>query len=134
VLEDQLVTHLKADTTVTAIAGTRIYDFGSVPQSVTLPHITYQLVANNRIGMTMSGLAMSWKQHYQIDCWAPQAGSPSGSLVSKQLARVVRTSLNGIALPGEDDVTLVEWDDWRDLPEENWSRREMDFFFWTRDP
>jgi Protein of unknown function (DUF3168) len=133
-LEDQLVAKLKADSGVSAIVGTRVYAYGEVPQGTSVPYVTYQLVGSQAIGKTLAGEATYWRQQYQLDAWAPTGGSPSGTATAISLALAVRTALANQPLPGDDDIKQIDWDDWRDLPEPGWARREMDFIFWMRDP
>ncbi len=128
-LEDQLVSHLRSDGTVAALAGNRIYAMGDAPQGEAQPHVTYMVTGNDRIEPIISGAGGStfYNQFVQIDCWAQTREGVSGQATVLDMARAVRSALDYVQLPGEDDVDRVWWDDWRDLPEQGWARRQMDF-------
>lgn len=128
-LEAQIVAVLKADAAVTAIVGDRIYAMPA-PQGTTVPFITYQLIAVNRVGQTYTSGSSHDVQTLQIDCWSDPTGlSVSNSRYDKitQLARAVRSALDQKGLIGDNTVDMIAWDSWADLSTPEETRRSLDF-------
>lgn len=67
-IESDLVTHLKNDSAVSALVGTRIYPM-KAPQSVTNPYITYQVI-NDNSNQCLGGSVYQNDTRFQIDCWS----------------------------------------------------------------
>ena len=67
-IEIDLVAHLKADATLTALIGTRIYPL-TAPQNVVKPYITYQVI-NGNSNQCFSGGIYQEDIRFQIDCWS----------------------------------------------------------------
>ena len=67
-IEIDLVAHLKADATLTALIGTRIYPL-TAPQNVVKPYITYQVINGNN-NQCVSGGIYQTDIRFQIDCWS----------------------------------------------------------------
>lgn len=66
-IEIDLVAHLKADATLTALIGTRIYPL-TAPQNVVKPYITYQVINENNKQCVSGGIYQK-DIRFQIDCW-----------------------------------------------------------------
>jgi hypothetical protein len=93
-LEAGLVAHLQSDPNVAALVATRVYPI-RLPQSVTLPALTFQQVSGVRdlVHGQPSGMA---NPRIQITSWAATYAAANG------LARAVRIALNGVdAVMGE---------------------------------
>lgn len=67
-IETDLVTHLKADSAVSALVGTRIYPL-MAPQNVANPYITYQVI-NDNSNQCLGGSVYQNDTRFQIDCWS----------------------------------------------------------------
>lgn len=67
-IEIDLVAHLKADATLTALIGTRIYPL-TAPQNVVKPYVTYQVINGNN-NQCISGGIYQKDIRFQIDCWS----------------------------------------------------------------
>ncbi len=78
---------LLADSSVSALVGTRIYAL-VLPQKPTLPAATYQRISGPRL-QNLSGDAGRGVARVQIDSWA------STYLEAQSLAAAIRLSLNG---------------------------------------
>ena len=67
-IEADLVAHLKADATLTALIGTRIYPL-TAPQNVVKPYATYRVIGNKGNQCLQGGVYQKDKR-FQIDCWS----------------------------------------------------------------
>jgi len=135
-LEDQVVTLLKSDAGVAALAGDRIFA-NPAPQGTASPFVTYQIVGNQSIGRTYTGHSTHDVMTLQVDCWADHTTITNVQSRYRKvidLARAVRAALHRKGLSGEDVVDLVLWTDWRDLNTPTETRRSLDFDLFTKDP
>jgi len=66
-IKSDLVAHLKADSEVSALVGTRIYPL-KAPQNVTNPYMTYQVV-NDNSNQCIGGETYQNDTRFQIDVW-----------------------------------------------------------------
>ena len=88
-IEEGLAAFLVANAAVNAIVSGRVYP-NKLPQTVTLPALTYQRVDTPRVhSHDTSGAAGTAHPRIQFDCWA---ASYSGA---KGLADALRGALNG---------------------------------------
>jgi len=67
-IESDLVAHLKNDSGVSALVGTRIYPL-MAPQNVINPYITYQVV-NDNSNQCMGGEVYQNDTRFQLDVWS----------------------------------------------------------------
>lgn len=67
-IESDLVTHLKADTALTALVSTRIYPMVA-PQNVVKPYIAYQVISDNS-NQCVGGTVYQSDVRFQLDCWS----------------------------------------------------------------
>lgn len=67
-IESDLVTHLKADTALASLIGTRIYPM-TAPQNVVKPYITYQVISDNS-NQCMEGAIYQSDVRFQLDGWS----------------------------------------------------------------
>lgn len=108
-IETGLQSHLSADANVSALVSSRIYPL-RLPQSFTLPALTYQRVSTER-KPTLSGPNERVVGRFQINCFAVSYSA------ARTLANKVRISLNGYkgTLGGEVNVGGIsiqgEWED-----------------------
>lgn len=104
-LQDALITALLADSSVSALAGTRVYD--NAPSGASYPYITlgpYQEIPDDAECIEAS------EAYQQIDVWTQEAGSQRGC---KALAHAVKKALHGADLAlSEGAVVLVEVESW----------------------
>lgn len=68
-IEIDLVTHLKADTTLDAFVNGRIYPMVAV-QNTAKPFITYQIINNKELQSLNNRTPYGERVLIQIDCWA----------------------------------------------------------------
>lgn len=124
-VEAGLRSYLTTHPEVSALVGTRVYPL-ALPQGVTLPAVTYQLIASVR-QPAYDGIARLTQARFQIDCWA----ETYASLV--QLARAVTGALDGYEGPLGDavahEVRIVSAVDGRE-PETALWRRTIDVTVW----
>ena len=86
-IEEDLYTYLTSDPTISGYVSTRIYPV-KMPQNVTYPAITYQLIGSTRT-LTQDGAVSLVEGRYQIDSWGT-----SYSTV-KNIAIGVKVALHG---------------------------------------
>jgi hypothetical protein len=86
-IESELRTYLLAQSGIAALIGTRVYPM-KLPQSPTLPAITYQRVSGSRV-QSLTGPSGMAHPRIQVDCWA---ASYDGA---KALAAEVQDDLDG---------------------------------------
>jgi len=67
-IESDLYAHLKNDSGVSALIGTRIYPL-MAPQNVIDPYITYQVV-NDNSKQCIGGSVYQNDTRFQVDCWS----------------------------------------------------------------
>ena len=81
---------LSTDVTVSAIAGTRVYE-GVIPQGAAYPAISYSMISRDGEADSLDGPDESVVRRVQVNCYATTG-------VSRQsLADAVREAMNGIA-------------------------------------
>jgi len=125
-IESALRSMIIADETVEGLTGSRVYP-GWLPQSVTLPCITYTKVSGER-GMNVSAPSGYAHPRFQVDTWATTYAG------AKTLANAVRQALNGVTnttISGVrigSIVMLSERDDFETDTEIH--RVSMDFSVW----
>lgn len=67
-LKSDLYSHLKADSGVSALVGTRVYPM-KAPQNVVKPYITYQAISDNS-DQCLGGSTFQRVTRFQVDCWS----------------------------------------------------------------
>jgi len=67
-IESDLYTHLKNDSGVSDLVGTRIYPL-MAPQNVINPYITYQVISDNS-KQCIGGSVYQNDTRFQLDCWS----------------------------------------------------------------
>lgn len=87
-LEEGLVAHLKADSAVAALVGTRIYH-EKLPQKPTYPALAYARTSTER-QMTLSGPSSLTQVRIALDAWT------HSSAEMKSLAAAVRSAVSGV--------------------------------------
>jgi len=97
-LEAWLFAFLCADSSVAAIAGTRIYE-GIVPQGESYPAISYSVIGGNREAESLDGVDGQVSNRLQINCYA------TSGVKRRQLADAVRKVMNGLK---EDDTKEIQ--------------------------
>lgn len=116
-IEEFLFARLTNVTAITSVVGSRIYPI-KMPDNVTLPAISYQLVAGEQIESTegSSGLAAFV---FQIDCWA------RGVAQVKALGEAVRLALQGFRGTQAGVVVngVTEWSSFEDYDSDTQSYR-----------
>ena len=96
-LQGGIVTRLKAEPSVTALIGTRVYD--SVPATGTFPYVSFgpeQILADDADCITGFQIVM------QLDAWSRGIGFPE----VKRIAEAVRAALHGYELPLADNALV----------------------------
>lgn len=125
---EQLVAALTADATVSSLVASRIYPV-TLPEGVTLPAITYQVVSdvpqNSTDGTTSTRLKQA---RVQIDCYARAGASGGGYLGAHAVADAVENVVGNLTAPGFNGI-LDRTDDLFDN-ETEYFRVSMDFFIW----
>ncbi len=94
-LTDDLVTRLKADATVTALVGTRVYDQAS-PVTVTTPYLTVTSSVQTRL-TALDGSGGTAQSRVVVTCWGGIGGDldPLTDAVIDELDNVVNTIMGG---------------------------------------
>jgi hypothetical protein len=124
-IEKGLHTFLTGTAAISALVSARVYPVW-LPQSPTLPCLTYQRISGSRV-RSLTGPSSLAHPRIQIDCWAATYDG------AKTLAEAVRVALDGYSgLMGTVEVfgVIVHGD--RDLydPEVKISRVSMDITIW----
>lgn len=88
-VEEAIVAHLRNDTAVAALVGTRIYETGLLAQASELPAVTFQLVSAAEENVRHDGPSGLDRSVWQFTCYATR-GSDSISV-----AVAVRNALIG---------------------------------------
>lgn len=130
-LEQGIYSYLTNYAGLTAIIGTRVYAF-RIPQSVTMPCLTYQRISTPRIlTHDTSGASNLAYPRFQFDAWADTYE------VAKSITDVVRAALNGktgnIGSGGyivTIQASLVDAEEPEIDPEINLFRSRSDYVIW----
>jgi hypothetical protein len=127
-IEDGLETYLKAQPTVSAIVGTRVYPIRKPKVKSKLnPYIVYRREDTDRV-FSLTGFSGLTEATIQIGCWADTYGA------AKRLADAVRLVVDGYAgLMGAYTVQMAKIDhenDTSDLHPENKEREMFGVFMW----
>lgn len=95
-------TILLQDATVSGLVGTRVYP-KILPQSPTLPAITYQRVSRVQVADHLTGPGSMGRPRVQVDVWA------STDSAAEALGAAVKARLNGYrgTVPGEGEVHRI---------------------------
>lgn len=130
-LEEAVVGILRGDATVAGLVSERIFP-APAPHGVTSPFITYQRVSRSGVDHVLNtGLPTFAETALQVDCWAEHETSPSGFQAVRDVATAVIAALDqwGGTVNG---VTIrhILFTDLRDLYEEGWRHRQLDFNVW----
>lgn len=129
VLDEALISYLKAIAGITAIVGTRVYGVRA-PQGVTLPCLTVQRIstAYEHTHDTVGATGNYAQVRFQIDSWAETHSA------AKQLSDTVKGALNGkrgAITTGAGGVTigfaLVQEEDVEDDPDLNFYRVRTEY-------
>lgn len=136
-VEEAIVSILEADAGVSALVGSgdaaRIYP-NPAPHGVASPFITYQTIGINGIGHAFNdGKPAHEEMVLQIDCWAESETNPAAFTQVRGVAAAVRSALveHGGTSSGVT-INRIWFTDGRDLPEEGWRRRQLDFSIWLK--
>lgn len=115
---------------ITALVSTRIYP-NKLPQTVTLPAITYQRISTPRIHThDTSGKTGTAHPRFQFDAWGTSYAS------CKAVADAIRAALNGYrgTMGGADPVTvqgaLIDDERYDNSPDTGMERIMSDFIIW----
>ena len=97
-LTSALITAMKADTTISAIVGTRIYRRGSVPTTVTAPYV---------IVYTISDTATQTTGDARIQCSCFAATDYAVSILSKTIRNALHRTKNTLLPAGARKVWVT---------------------------
>ena len=107
-IENDLRTHLIADSPVTALVVARIYP-DKLPQSPTYPALTYEIISDIP-HRSLDGDSDRERVRARIHCWAETA------VGRDDLSRKVRTALADFSgLMGTTAVSSVKFENWHNL-------------------
>lgn len=130
--EEAFVGLLRGASAVTVIVGSgsdaRIYP-NRPPQGVASPFVTYERISTVPIEPTLNeGLPFLYETLVQVDCWAERLTSASGYQQVRDLAAAVRTALSETGtISAGVEMRRISYTDERDLFEEGWQRRQLEF-------
>lgn len=114
-IEEVFVAAMRAYAPLAGVVGTRILPM--LPQGVTLPAVTYQLISRPQAESTPLGpnAPVEAISRYQIDCWADVNPDTSngGYAQARSVANYVKAALNTMLGTGYD----VIFDNTLDFPE-----------------
>lgn len=121
--EDDLKTHLAADSGITAVVADRVYPM-KLPNAVTLPAVTYQEISDEPQTALDGTDGKLIRFRMQINCWA------ASYTAAKTLAELVRIRLQ----TGAATFKAIPLPSGQDVYEENTKRFGFyrDFAFWYR--
>lgn len=134
--EESLYAELAGHAGTAALVGTRIYPV-SLPQTPTLPAITYRLVSQPTEHVFAESASTTKIATFRIQCWAEGTAVLGAWAGAYALATQVEAALDGFSglLGGAGGitawVTLTNTVDLGD-DETDWKRRILDFEIWGR--
>jgi len=119
-----VITRLKADTAIAAIAGARVYRTSSVPADPTAPYIVVSRISAKRLNLTHNRIRVG-QTRIQSSTFA------STDLAADNLSELIADSLNAIdntyMAPG---VFVIRIDDQGAVPDNN---PDLDIWMYHRD-
>jgi hypothetical protein len=124
-IEAALVAALTAETTVSALVGSRVLPVGG-GQNKVYPYVTYQRISTQGAAYLDGPSNLDWPR-FQIDVWGTTA------LSALTAAEAIRTFLDSIERSGAGLSFIATFQDQRgpDVDEETRnSRVSQDYFFW----
>ena len=129
-IEEGLFAYLSANAGVSALVSTRIYP-NKLPQTVTLPALTYQRIDSPRVhSHDSSGSVGTARPRFQFDCWATTYAA------AKALSDALRGALNGYkgtmgtTSPVTVQSALIQSERFDDYADAGVCRISCDYIIW----